>query len=539
MANLKLQRLDDFTGGLNLRADQFHLDDNESPDLLNVDIDPRGGIKTRPGVVRLNDAAISGLPGGTLSALQLYAWHAATPQLLISCPDRVLVGPAFTDTLSVSSPATNVPHSFAAWSSATDVVYITTIGAVRRWNGSATTTMTSSGPTWQESFAAPGTAFFPQAQHVTTHLGQMWCASTVEESVAYPNRVRWSHPNQPESWRSLDFVDIKDGGTGISAVVSWGDVLLVFKQRSVWAIYGVDGDTMQVVRLTDWEGAVGPAAVASSEAGVFFLSWPDGVFFWNGQGQPKNVSESLLPLFQGGEVNATVKHRFNLAFLNRRLWMSLPLGVETVQSRTWVLDPSIGSEGAWVAYELADGKGFGPGTMFSNASGEAQALAAHPSNPHILIVDRRPASVALDDISTGGEIGFESFYLTKWHDGGVISAKKMWRRPDLIVDAPDSELILMIDVYHNWVEQTVRRSMEVTVPLAGDTLIWNVEGVEPDGIPGWGEANWGAAPAGSLFQRGTNLGSARAVQLRFRAPLGTDWAIKSVTLKYIPRRVRS
>ena len=33
----------DFTGGLNLRADQFNLGVSESPTLLNVDVDPRGG----------------------------------------------------------------------------------------------------------------------------------------------------------------------------------------------------------------------------------------------------------------------------------------------------------------------------------------------------------------------------------------------------------------------------------------------------------------------------------------------------------------
>ena len=44
----------DFTGGLNLRADQFNLEDNESPDLLNVLVDPRGGIRQRDGVTKIN-----------------------------------------------------------------------------------------------------------------------------------------------------------------------------------------------------------------------------------------------------------------------------------------------------------------------------------------------------------------------------------------------------------------------------------------------------------------------------------------------------
>ena len=34
----------DFRGGLNLRADQFNIAENESPAMLNVEVDPRGGV---------------------------------------------------------------------------------------------------------------------------------------------------------------------------------------------------------------------------------------------------------------------------------------------------------------------------------------------------------------------------------------------------------------------------------------------------------------------------------------------------------------
>src|SRR5215471_8011123 len=52
----RLQPVDltDFTGGLNLRRDQFQLAPNESPDMLNVDCDPRGGFYTRKGWQRWN-----------------------------------------------------------------------------------------------------------------------------------------------------------------------------------------------------------------------------------------------------------------------------------------------------------------------------------------------------------------------------------------------------------------------------------------------------------------------------------------------------
>ena len=44
----------EFTGGLNLRADQFNLAENESPALLNVEVDPRGGVRRRDAIVNVS-----------------------------------------------------------------------------------------------------------------------------------------------------------------------------------------------------------------------------------------------------------------------------------------------------------------------------------------------------------------------------------------------------------------------------------------------------------------------------------------------------
>ena len=55
----KLDMLQDFSGGLNFRSDQFNLASSESPKMLNVDVDPRGGIKMRLGVNRRNSTALN------------------------------------------------------------------------------------------------------------------------------------------------------------------------------------------------------------------------------------------------------------------------------------------------------------------------------------------------------------------------------------------------------------------------------------------------------------------------------------------------
>ena len=49
----------DFTGGLNFRADQFNLLENESPAMLNVEVDPRGGVRRRDAVTKVNSTALA------------------------------------------------------------------------------------------------------------------------------------------------------------------------------------------------------------------------------------------------------------------------------------------------------------------------------------------------------------------------------------------------------------------------------------------------------------------------------------------------
>jgi len=89
MTRLSLLRTDDFTGGLNLRADPFQLGRTESPDLLNVDIDPRGGLTVRGGMTKLNTSAISSIANGSFTPKALYAWDNVTPQVLLSANNNV------------------------------------------------------------------------------------------------------------------------------------------------------------------------------------------------------------------------------------------------------------------------------------------------------------------------------------------------------------------------------------------------------------------------------------------------------------------
>ena len=110
------------------------------------------------------------------------------------------------------------------------------------WNGSTLTAINSSGDSTGGVYTAWGTAssHMPQSKHVLTHAGKLFVANTREYNgtggsyTDYPNRIRWSDENAPLRWTAANYIDINDGGNGITAIASFNGTLLVFKATSVY-----------------------------------------------------------------------------------------------------------------------------------------------------------------------------------------------------------------------------------------------------------------------------------------------------------------
>ena len=60
MSSILFDQVRDFTGGVNFRADQFQLARNESPFVLNLEVDPRGGVFSRAGYKKKHTTEVSG-----------------------------------------------------------------------------------------------------------------------------------------------------------------------------------------------------------------------------------------------------------------------------------------------------------------------------------------------------------------------------------------------------------------------------------------------------------------------------------------------
>jgi hypothetical protein len=570
--NLKLFRQDDFTGGLNFRADQFQLAPNESPSMLNVEIDPRGGISSRGGMVKLVTNPILGnsyFVGSTLATEDLLTlvtedstdlryvsldltvesssvWNpenlfsfrsTAAHYLMLSTGfANAVEGTVYSSTggnfSSQGLPVTNeFGAQFAPWGS---ILYIT---GGTGWNNIS---WTAPG-TW--SFVTPsGTSTFgtnvdqmPRARFNATHAGKMFVANTSESDsggtfINYPNRIRWSDENNPLRWTATNFIDINDGGQNITGIASFNGTLIVFKEQSTYVILGYNSDNFQVVQLSANIGTVSPRTFVVTEQGIYFLHWPDGLYFYSGK-QIVDMFQNIRPIIQKSRVNSAALSKVSVSYINNRVWVSLPYSeTSSVLDETvsFVHDPTLGS-GSWTMFNTSDGYGIAGGLTFVNIDNTVVHAAIHPKVDSVFKVDVYDTQT---DNFVGESEGFSSYYRTRWIDGGNYSQNKMFRRPDFVLKQATTARDINVGVYHDYEEAvgSEQRRFVLAVPPSGTGLIW--------GLSNWGDSVWGTNNAGAFVKTAQNMGLARSVQMQIDGPSGKSWGMDSFTIKYVPRRVR-
>jgi hypothetical protein len=531
MANaLRPEELTDFRGGLNLRADAFTLLDTESPDMLNVDVDVRAGVRSRRSWSAAHSTALSGVGHVT----RLHSWQRESgSQLLVAATDAGKVlslsgSTAFAEVTvggaSLACSADVHGAEFVEWG---DKLYVAggRASVPYRWSGTGdAVALTRIGPTYQNDYTAPTSGFFPAAEHACTYSGYMVAANTRENGVSYPNRIRFSHPNNPENWRQLDFLDIEAGGSKITGLVAFDDHVLVLKDASLWAIYGYDAQSFAPVQIAGDTGCPHRNAVAVGVQSAYFWTSPNGVMeYLPGEGI-RELSEQLRPAIDSGEWNTTNLSSLSFGWVNRRLWVGAPYekgqSAPSVNKSVFVFEPLLGS---WTKYVGANGDGLG-----AFATGADRAAAYSHAAATVLSLD--DGYTGSDDFGAG-PVPFETLYATRWVHLGLPDQKKSWRRPSYVVTEMEAPYTLTVDVMRNYEEANPRSTHIVEVDTGSDTVLW--------GVGTWGDGTlWGVAPAGAHVERGGSIGLADSVQLRIAGGLGQPWGINAIIMKYRSRRFR-
>jgi hypothetical protein len=566
----------DFTGGLNVRDNRsFQIANNESPQMLNMRADERLGIYTRQGMGRWNGTAITSDPWNPRMGVE-HDYSDDTKAIFVTNAQRIWVANNTTTFVEMGYPAPSTnpvkcnaePHlaDFASWG---DVVYIATGRKVDallsgdtpvRYNKDGTVTaLTPTGlGDYNDDYTIPVGGVMPQCDFAHPHAGYLFCASIREDydgSVKdYPSRLRWSHPNSPEDWATLDFLDIEVGGGRITGLVSFRDHLLIFKTDSIWALYGYDSESWQLVRVSNSIGIPSPTAVASSPFGAFFYSASGrgDIYLYQG-GEPQRISERIEEPVESIAANRYID--VFLGWASDRLMVALPWiaewdptgGSSSSGSSLFTWDPHSGEAGAWEMHRPAKGN-IGPIIERSDSRTEPSLLVLYGSDVDPCLLQFASIDGAYDFIDDQATpIPFPTLYATNWKFADSPELRKHWMRPRFIIRIPPADFTLRVEVYRDYDESEPKRTFQLFISAEGEYYWRDLGFDDPSGTgfdweptsPSGRGGLWSGAARGGRIIRGKSFGIARSVQLVFStspSSIGQQWGLDAVVLKHIDRR---
>jgi len=520
-----LETLDSFSGGLNLRSDQFNLSGDESPDLLNVTVDPRGGIKMRDGVDRRNPTALSADVQGLWG---FYPDNVSNSAVMVNYDTKVAHSASgdFTDLTGITARTAGTR------------VYGITMNNISygvsydkpsfRWNG---TTAADLGTTLDGTDGN-----FPQAQYVAFWNNFAFTANTYESATAYKSRVRWSQANQAEKWAADDYADIDIGESGgfITGLAPFGDRLLVFKTNGVFAITGFDSDSFQVQTITQEVGMVALSTPAVAPNGCYFWNGEDGVYLYNRE-QFFYLFDKLDPAIRDGRITFTAPPQ--LAWGNNKLYASVDWTEDGATTRrTLIFDPTLGQGGAWVTSDIDAG----PMAAFRPPSGRPKVLAGCVAATGS-VIDLEDEQNRTSDRYTGStETHITSYFVTRWVTGRNPIVKKRWGKPRMVTLA-ESSITMPVQVYKNYDKAEQSMSFDVNITGRTSTSVWDTakwDDADPDSDY---YAAWDAIASNLVadVKRLPTLGTARSVSMKVNGPsTNSTWEINALAYTYVARRMR-
>ena len=531
----------DFTGGLNLATDAFKLAPNESPEMMNVDVDRRGGFQVRRGVAPYASGELPNDPKNLWS----YVYQSSKYVIVQTGADlRWSTGGTFTAMTGMGSATEtcrSATFNFNNYVVRGDAAVVKIVGS--------TASTTNATFAFNDDIKAPTTNNVPRAKLICAHSGYMWVANTIESGVAKTCRIRWSHPNNPENWRTDDYIDIDIGKDGdeITALMPVGDHLLVCKRDSMYAIYGYDFNTFSVVNISNTIGCVSQEACANTQMGVAVFDHNLGVHMYNGKNSVQWEFSQIYPALRDDLIPQSQVNDVQMGWLNGRLWVGVPWYESTaVRGATFVWSPMARQGGSWTRYDLKTGP-FLSGHMLN------EYCCAMEGTHRVMAVDQEEWG---DDFGAGSLSVINAWYRTKWFDAGQASMKKRWKRMEAVMQA-EYPYELPVTVHFDFDSNSSSKTFKLKTTAANtadDDAYWG------DGTTRATDTNWGTdsdvvsasegifAESGvrGAVDRGNGLGLCKSVSLTFGGPVAkqgtTDvpvfWGIDALVFKFVPRRIR-
>lgn len=332
----------DFSGGLNIKAANQFVQDNQAITRLNCHSDTTGAIIKRGGRDYLNPAEI--VAGkGIFGLYKFYKTATATSYFLAACNTSLYEWNGTTGFDSIKDTLTiNKYFDFATYDISDIVVICNGADAPMKYAGAGAGTVSALGGTPPATMAA-----------VIVHKQRAFCY-TPNSSYLYCSEI-----GNMESWDTTNW-KWKVGSTTGDFLTGFGvlsGVLFLFKQNSI-RYFITEGSK------TEWQmgdplttkGAISRFTICNAEMrgkpALLYTSL-DGVYAFDGLNAVCFSDEDIDPIFS----SSTYTYRLNKTYANlcvavvhnNKYYLSYPSGTSEVPDRTIVLDLV---KGGWSEYDF-------------------------------------------------------------------------------------------------------------------------------------------------------------------------------------------
>ena len=518
-ASREVAYLDQFQGGLNLTRNTQSIPLDQTPESVNMDFGLRGGFTLRGGFqTQETDSLLDGA-----------RFIGAVDQVYIQANEGSLLtwdGSTLTDTTYDVTDDDDERVRMAAFRTLDSTWQDKTYYANGRSGGNIImqefdgTTLSTMGNAWNNDYLAPTAGNMPLAKFIAAHKGFMWVADTVESTVRYPARVRFSHEQNVESWAEADWFNVGEPGVDdpITSLVPFGDMLLIFKRSSVWAVYGYDRDTFALERITNASGTCTCGAIAVNSGVAYWFSTDGQLMAFNGEGVAV-LSQPIDWWSQVGKIKHGGAHR--LMWSDGRLYCSLEAGSgESVTRWLFIWNPMTKS---FCRYDRE------PTDLvhWSKFGSDGDPLFLENSSTDLFRYDTNYEV----DIDTTGTVQIEGTFRTAWITAGETATRKRWKRPR-ITAASSAGATVKVEVFIDFEDQTPTRTMEFTIDTPDSATLWDAFN--------WGEADWYVgAEEYYEFERLSSSGTGYAVSYKFSTITNAGrWWVDGIAVPFRRKEVR-
>lgn len=343
MPNNQVYKMFDFSGGLNEKGQNIHLNPNETPYCFNFDFNEQGALVKRKGYQAILNTEIG--TSEPIKGLYIFNKNSGATHILAVAGGTLYEIDEDNGTYSVVeysgggqvNDLTNTEYvGFTTWG---NTCYITNgIEPVMEFDGTE---------------VVKWAADIPKGNLITSHKNMIfWSGNPASPSEVYFSEIAPA-AGGPGSYGSVKFQT--DDGDRIMNIIKQQDNLVVFKSGSIHVLYGSSAYNFNKREVVPTLGTVATKSVVNFRNTLIFLS-KDGVYTFDGT-NANLISENIEPTI----LKIVNKNQCAGAVNNQRYYLAYSDGVTGTPNNKVLVFSTI--HGGWTKYSNY------PVSMWSNFDG--------------------------------------------------------------------------------------------------------------------------------------------------------------------------